>query len=185
MIARDITGKNTRRQQRDRELARMKLTLSHLNEKRNYLLEQGSSYEGYLNSCMTSMANKRGKKQKFTLPFTRQYFHMRSLHKTGMVPKFGSYKYNAKQLAERNIILKLVDIPKRHYDRISIIFSMDEAGIITIKGSYSGWSMSSVQMDIRYEDLLQTQFEGVQTVTVLDGMAKVNVNLLIYFINKK
>lgn len=187
MIARDITGKNTRRQQRDRELARMRLTLSHLKEKRDYLLEQGNSYEGYLNGCMTAMAtNKRGKKQqKFLFPFTRQYFHMRGLQKLGLVPKFGSYKYTAKQLFERNILLELMDIPKRHYDRIPIILSMDQAGIITIEGSYSGWPMSSVQVDMRYEELLQTQFEGVQTVTVLDGMAKVNVNLLIYLINKK
>jgi Ras GTPase-activating-like protein IQGAP2/3 len=62
---------------------------------------------------------------------------------------------------------------------------MDQAGIITIEGSYSGWPMSSVQVDMRYEELLQTQFEGVQTMTVLDGMAKVNVNLIIYLINKK
>ncbi|KAI7892827.1 Rho GTPase activation protein [Mucor mucedo] len=185
MIARDITGKNTRRLQRDRELARMKLTLNHLKEKRDYLLEQGNSYEGYLNSCMTSMATKRGKKQKFIFPFTRQYFHMRGLQKLGLVPKFGSYKYTAKQLFERNVILELMGIPKRHYDRIPIILSMDQAGIITIEGSYSGWPMSSVQVDLRYEELLQTQFEGVQTVTVLDGMAKVNVNLLIYLINKK
>lgn len=185
MIARDITGKNTRRKQRDAELSRMKLTLSHLQEKRDYLLEQGNSYEDYLNGCMTSMATKRGKKQKFVMPFTKQYFHMRGLQKTGLVPKFGSYKYTAKQLQERNILLEVMDIPKRHYDRIPIILSMDQVGIITIEGSYAGWPMSSVQVDMRYEELLQTQFEGVQTVTVLDGMAKVNVNLLIYLINKK
>ncbi|CEP08000.1 hypothetical protein [Parasitella parasitica] len=185
MIAQDITGKNTRRMQRDREMARMKLTLSHLQEKRDYLLDQGNSYEGYLNSCMTAMATKKGKKQKFIFPFTRQYFHMRGLQKLGLVPKFGSYKYTAKQLHERKVLLELMDIPKRHYDRIPIILSMDQAGIITIEGSYSGWPMSSVQVDMRYEELLQTQFEGVQTVTVLDGMAKVNVNLLIYLINKK
>lgn len=185
MIARDITGKHARRKQRDMELARMKQTLSHLQEKRDYLLEQGNSYEDYLNGCMTSMATKRGKKQKFVFPFTKQYFHMRGLQKTGLVPKFGSYKYTAKQLQERNILLELVGIPKRHYDRIPIILSMDQVGIITIEGSYSGWPMASVQVDMRYEELLQTQFEGVQTVTVLDGMAKVNVNLLIYLINKK
>ncbi|KAI8639558.1 hypothetical protein BD408DRAFT_371421 [Parasitella parasitica] len=185
MIARDITGKNTRRTQRDRELARMKLTLSHLREKRDYLLDQGNSYEGYLNSCMTAMATKKGKKQKFIFPFTRQYFHIRGLQKLGLVPKFGSYKYTAKQLHERNVLLELMDIPKRHYDRIPIILSMDQAGIITIEGSYSGWPMSSVQVDMRYEELLQTQFEGVKTAIVLDGMAKVNVNLLIYLINKK
>ncbi|KAI8881001.1 Rho GTPase activation protein [Backusella circina FSU 941] len=185
MIARDITGKNTRRLQRDKELERLKQTLSHLKEKRQYLLDQGNQYEGYLNSCMTAMATKKGKKSKFIFPFTRQYFHIRGLQKLGLVPKFGSYKYTAKQLYERGILLELMGISKKHYDSIPIILSMDQAGIITIEGSYSGWPMSSVQVDMRYEELLQTQFEGVQTMTVLDGMAKVNVNLIIYLINKK
>jgi Ras GTPase-activating-like protein IQGAP2/3 len=185
MIARDITGKNSRRLQRDKELERLKQTLSHLKEKRQYLLDQGNQYEGYLNSCMTAMATKKGKKSKFIFPFTRQYFHIRGLQKLGLVPKFGSYKYTAKQLYERGILLELMGISKKHYDSIPIILSMDQAGIITIEGSYSGWPMSSVQVDMRYEELLQTQFEGVQTMTVLDGMAKVNVNLIIYLINKK
>ncbi|KAG1495134.1 hypothetical protein G6F46_001406 [Rhizopus delemar] len=185
LIARDITGKNTRRMQRDQEIARTKQTLSHLKEKREYLLDQGNQYEGYLNSCMHAMANKRGKKQKFVFPFTRQYFHIRGLQKLGLVPKFGSYKYTAKQLYDRNVLLEVMDIPKKHYDRISIILSMDQAGIITIEASYARWPMSSVQVDMRYEELLQTQFEGAQTMIVLEGMAKVNVNLLIYLVNKK
>ncbi|RCI02950.1 hypothetical protein CU098_004255, partial [Rhizopus stolonifer] len=184
LIARDITGKNTRRMQRDGEITRTKQTLSHLKEKREYLLDQGNQYEGYLNSCMNAMANKRGKKQKFVFPFTRQYFHIRGLQKLGSVPKFGSYKYTAKQLCDRNVLLEVMDIPKKYYDRISIVLSMDQAGIITIEASYARWPMSSVLVDMRYEELLQTQFEGAQTMIVLDGMAKVNVNLLIYLVNK-
>ncbi|KAI9256880.1 Rho GTPase activation protein [Sporodiniella umbellata] len=185
MIARDITGKNTRRLQRDKEIARAVQTLGHLKEKRDYLVDQGNQYEGYLNSCMNSMANKRGKKQKFVFPFSRQYFHIRGLQKLGSVPKFGSYKYTAKQLCDRNVLLEVMNIEKKHYDRISIVLSMDQAGIITIEASYALWPMSSVLVDMRYEELLQTQFVGTQTMVVLDGMAKVNVNLLIYLVNKK
>jgi Ras GTPase-activating-like protein IQGAP2/3 len=185
MIASDITGKNARRLQRRRELERMRQTLEHLNDKKKYLLEQGNQYEDYLASCMNAMATKKGKKAKFVFPFTRQYFHIKGLQKQGAVPTFGSYKYTAKQLHERGILLELVGISKKHYDSIPIILSMDQAGVITIEGSYSGWSLSSVQVDIRYEELLQTQFEGVQSTSVLDGMAKANVNLLIYLINKK
>ncbi|KAG0744590.1 hypothetical protein G6F57_004214 [Rhizopus arrhizus] len=184
-IARDITGKNSRRTQRDQEIKRIKQTLSHLKEKREYLIDQGNQYEGYLTSCMQAMANKRGRKQNFVMPFTRQYFHMRGLQKLGLVPKFGSYKYTAKQLFDRNVLLEVMDITRKNYDRISIILSMDHPGIISIEASYARWPMSSVQVDMRYEELLQTQFEGAQTMMVLDGMAKVNVNLLIYLVNKK
>ncbi|KAI8391606.1 RasGAP C-terminus-domain-containing protein [Radiomyces spectabilis] len=185
MIAQDITGKNRRRVQRDREISRIRLTLHHLEKKHQYLLVQGNQYEDYLMSCMTAMATKRGQKQRMVLPFSRQYFHLRGLQKQGMVPKFGSYKYTAKELYDRGVLVELSGIDRKHYDRISMVFSMDQAGIITIEGTYSGWSLSSLQVDVRYEELLQTQFEGIQYIQVLDDMAKANVNLLIYLINKK
>ncbi|KAG0183108.1 hypothetical protein DFQ29_009806 [Apophysomyces sp. BC1021] len=185
LIGRDITGKNARRLHRDREIGRTRLTLHYLRQKQQYLLDQRKQYEDYLTSCMASMATKHGRKAKLVLPFSRQYFHLRGLRKHGLVPKFGSYKYTAKQLQDRGILVELADIPKKHYDRISMVLSMDQVDVITIEGGYGGWSLSSVQVDIPYEQLLQTQYEGVQTMTMLDGVAKVNVNLLIYFINKK
>ncbi|KAL0089256.1 hypothetical protein F4703DRAFT_1903770 [Phycomyces blakesleeanus] len=185
MIAQAITGKNSQRKQRDREIGKLTNSLEHLQVKKQYIADQRKQYDDYLQVCMNSMASKRGKRHKFMLPFTRQYFHIKRLEKQGLVPRYGSYKYTARQLHDRGIIVELSGIDKKHYDRIPIILSMDQAGIITIGGSYSGWGISSVQVDMRYESLLQTQFEGVQTMKVLDGFAKVNVNLLIYLINKK
>ncbi|KAI9032900.1 Rho GTPase activation protein [Phycomyces nitens] len=185
MIAQAITGKNSQRKQRGREINKLTNSLEHLQIKRQYIADQRKQYDDYLQVCMNSMASKRGKRHKFMLPFTRQYFHIKRLEKQGLVPRYGSYKYTARQLHDRGIIVELSGIDKKHYDRIPIILSMDQAGIITIGGSYSGWGISSVQVDMRYESLLQTQFEGVQTMKVLDGFAKVNVNLLIYLINKK
>ncbi|KAI7869374.1 hypothetical protein BDF14DRAFT_1784332 [Spinellus fusiger] len=185
MIAQAITGKASQRRQRDKEIGKLTHSLDHLIQKKNYLTEQRTQYEDYLNGSMSIMATKRGKKHRFLLPFTRQYNHIKGLQKQGLVPKYGSYKYTARQLYDRGIVIEIVGIDKKLYDRIPIILSMNQVGIITIEGSYSGWGISSVQVDLRYEFLLQTQFEGVQTMRVLDGMAKVNVNLLIYLINKK
>jgi hypothetical protein len=133
------------------------------------------------------------------------------------VPKYGSYKYTAKQLFDRGILLD-VDYPgikKNKYDRIAMIFSMDQAGLITVEAKYAGWddrnssannltmtpSISSsttssygsatlsskltLRVNLRYEDLLQAQFEGTSVIKLLDGAAKINLNLLIYLINKK
>lgn len=185
MIAEDITGKNSRRQNREREITKLSGTLNHLKTKKEYLSEQKQNYEDYLKVSMDTMAKKRGKKQRFVWPFSRQYFHMRTLHKQGMVPTFGSFKYTAKQLHDRGIILNIEGVEKKYYDKITITLSMDEAGIINIEGNYSNWSATSDYMDVHYEHLLQTQFEGIQTMTLLDGTVKVNVNLLIYMINKK
>ncbi|KAI8096562.1 Rho GTPase activation protein [Halteromyces radiatus] len=187
MIAEDITGKNTRRQTREKEITKLKTTLGHLQAKKAYLSDQRQSYEDYLKLSMDTMAQKkqRGKKQRYMWPFTRQYFHMRNLTKQGKLPTFGSYKYTAKQLHDRGVIITLEGVEKKHYDRIDITLSMDEAGIVNLEGRYANWSATSIYMDIQYEQLLQTQFEGVQTMTLLEGMIKVNVNLLIYMINKK
>ncbi|KAI8100025.1 Rho GTPase activation protein [Halteromyces radiatus] len=229
MIARDITGKNARRQKRTREVSRMKSILAHLQTKCDYLLEQGNQYEDYLNGCMTAMANKTSKNNKKTpLLFSRQYFHIREIQKSGFaVPRFGSYRYTAKQLHDRGILVN-IDYPgikKTRYDRIAMVFSMDQAGLIAVEARYAKWTknksvtpagavisdstssvnlmspsisstgiytvnpttnmMMGLRVDLRYEDLLQAQFEGTQMITLLDDAVKVNLNLLIYFINKK
>ncbi|KAI9497788.1 Rho GTPase activation protein [Zychaea mexicana] len=185
LIARDITGKNQRRIQRDGELSRVRQTLIHVKKKKHYLIEQRNDYENYLSICMQNMVKKRGERPRYGLPFTRQYFHVRRLRKEGREPKFGSFKYSGKQLYERGILVDVAKIEPKDYDKISIILSMDQVGIVSIEGTYSRWGIPSMQVDMPYENLLQTQFEGAQTMEVLDGMVKVNVNLLIYLINKK
>ncbi|KAI8068711.1 hypothetical protein BC940DRAFT_346392 [Gongronella butleri] len=185
MIVEDITGKNTRRQQREKEITKLEGTLGNLQAKHAYLSEQRKTYEHYLRQSMDTMAKKRGRKQRFVWPFSRQYLHMRHLEKQGKVPTFGSFKYSAKQLFDRGVILSLEGVQRRHYDRITITLSMDQSGIINFQGSYDNWSTTALYMDVQYEQLLQTQFEGIQTMTLLDGMMKVNVNLLIFMINKK
>ncbi|GAA5802110.1 hypothetical protein HPULCUR_007571 [Helicostylum pulchrum] len=185
MIAVDITKKGERRKLRNAEIKKLQNILLHLDEKRQFLVGQGTSYKEYLDGCMNNMAERRGKKQKFVFPFTKQYFHMKNLKSHGLVPQFGSFKYSAKTLYDRGIILDLSGVSKKLYTRITLILSMDRAGIITFEGYFPLMNTQDLRVDVHYEELLQTQYEGVQTMKVLDGMATVNVNLLIYLINKK
>ncbi|RCI02487.1 hypothetical protein CU098_008645 [Rhizopus stolonifer] len=185
MIAVDITKKGERRKQRNTEIKKLQNILLHLDEKRQFLIGQGESYKEYLDGCMKNMAERRGKKQKFVFPFTRQYFHMKNLQRRGLVPQFGSFKYSAKTLYDRGIILDIAGVSKKLYSRITLILSMDRAGIVTFEGYFPLLNTQDLHVDVHYEDLLQTQYEGVQTMKVLDGIATVNVNLLIYLINKK
>ncbi|KAI8060561.1 RasGAP C-terminus-domain-containing protein [Gongronella butleri] len=208
MIAHDITGKHTRRKQRSKEMKRMKKMLKHLDAKGKYLTDQAGKYEDYLSGCMKSMANKtwRSKKPKAAL-FTRQYYHLRGISKAGLpVPRFGTYCYTAKQLHDRKILvdLKYAGVKRSQYEKIAMVFSMAEPGIITVEASYQGWkhvpqeerhvmdtvaktlqNATVIRLDLHYEDLLQSQFEGVYIIALIDGAVKVNLNLLIYFINKK
>jgi Ras GTPase-activating-like protein IQGAP2/3 len=184
MIALDITKKGERRRQRNIEIKKLQTILNNLEDKKTYLIGQGQSYRTYLEGCMKYMAEKKGKK-KFVFPFTKQYFHMRSLQRNDLVPKHGSFKYTAKTLHDRGIIMDLTDVPKKLYANITIILSMDAADIITVEGYFPLMPIPELRVDLTYGELLQKQYEGQSTMKVLDGVATVNVNLLIYLINKK
>ncbi len=117
------------------------------------------------------------------MPFTRQYFHLRELQRLGKVPKFGSYKYTAQRLYEKGVLLSISGYPT--LDKLSFAISSDELGIFKIEAALGGISLPGANMELRLEDLLQSQFNNSQVMSLFDGTAKVNVNLLIYLINKK
>ncbi|KAL9937212.1 hypothetical protein V8E36_003621 [Tilletia maclaganii] len=178
-IAIDIRNKHRKRVQRHNEKAAMLTTLDNLSQKKAYLEEQITSYHAYIDASMQTM-QKKGRK-KFVLPFTQQYFHIRSLKATGRVPKFGSYKYSAKQLYEKGVLISIDQFSPKQFDQITLTISSDEAGLFTIEASMMGVTGGSC--DIRIEDLLEAQFNNVQHITLMDGMAKCHVNMLIHHIN--
>ena len=65
---------------------------------------------------------------------------------------------------------------------MSITISSDEVGMFEIQGKFLGVQVDA--MELRLDDLLQKQFDNVQVMTLF-GTAKVNVNLLIFLLNKK
>ncbi|KAK0533431.1 iqgap- protein [Tilletia horrida] len=180
-IAVDIRNKHRKRVQRHNEKAAMLTTLDNLAEKKAYLEEQISSYHSYIDASMQTM-QKKGRK-KFVLPFSQQYFHLRSLKATGKVPQFGSYKYTAKVLHEKGVLISIDQFSQKQFDQITLTISSDEAGLFTIEASVLGVSGGSC--DIRIEDLLEAQFNNIQHISLMDGMAKCHVNMLIALINRK
>ncbi|KAN0064164.1 iqgap-related protein [Thecaphora frezii] len=180
-IAIDIRNKHRKRIQRHNEKLAMNMTLKNLGEKKSYLEEQINSYHSYIDASMQTM-QKKGRK-RFVLPFTQQYFHLRNLKATGRVPKFGSYKYTAQKLFEKGVLQHIEGFSTKQYDQINLTISSDEPGLFTIEASVLGVSGGSC--DLRIEDLLEAQFNQQQTLTLMDGMAKVNLNLMIHLINRK
>ncbi|KAF9365937.1 hypothetical protein BGX34_007437 [Mortierella sp. NVP85] len=186
-IALDIRTKHRRRIQRAQELSQVKQTLSNLNEKRHYLESQIKSYHDYVESCMNNITTKKGKKQRYVMPFTRQYFHIRNLQRHGKVPQFGSFKYTAQKLFEKGVLLHLEGVSPKQYSQISLTISCDEPGLFQIEAEASILMvrMPVTTMELRLEDLLQCQFNNIQIMSLFDDMAKVNVNLLLFLVNKK
>lgn len=124
------------------------------------------------------------RKKRFVLPFTQQYFHIRNLKASGKVPKFGSYKYTAARLQEKGVLLSInaLDMSGKALENITLTISSDEPGLFTVEASVLG--VGGGNCDLRIEDLLEAQFSGQQSMKLMDGMATVNLNLLIHLINK-
>ncbi|KAF9110510.1 hypothetical protein BGX27_006237 [Mortierella sp. AM989] len=186
-IAVDIRTKHRRRIQRATELGQIKQTLSNLNEKKHFLESQIKSYHDYVESCMNNITTKKGKKQRYIMPFTKQYFHVRNLKRHGKVPQFGSFKYTAQKLFEKGVLLNLEGVSPKQYSQISLTISCDEPGLFQIEAEASILMirMPVTTMELRLEDLLQCQFNNIQIMSLFDDMAKVNVNLLLFLVNKK
>ncbi|KAI6035361.1 ras GTPase-activating protein [Pisolithus orientalis] len=185
-IASDIRSKHRKRLQRQQEVDSMMDALKHLNERKKYFQEQIDSYHNYVEGAMATMQRGKGKK-RFVLPFTKQYFHLRDLQKSGKSPQFGSFRYSAKDLYEKGILLSVDQFSPRQFDKLDVIISSNKAGIFTMEviNNALGISNRIATADLRMEDLLQAQFENRASLSLFNGMVKVNLSLLLYQINKK
>lgn len=189
--------------QRQRELEGVKLTLARLNDQAGYLEGQLKTYNDYIEQAMVTLQNKKGKK-RFLMPFTKQWDHERELARSGRVPKFGSFKYSAQDLANRGILVSWAGYPERVWDKIDLTISSNEVGVFSIEGSNGPISIPGASAQIPLDDLLQAQFNNTQFLEFFgtagggggnarggggragegDGV-RVNVNLFLHLIMRK
>ncbi|CAH0056725.1 unnamed protein product [Clonostachys solani] len=181
-IAVDIRSKSRRRVQRQRELDGVRMTLSNLHDKAKYLEQQRKSYDDYIEQAMATLQNKKGKK-RFLLPFTKQYNHQRELERSGRVPKFGSYKYSARALLEKGVLVSWSGMAD--WEKINLTISCDEVGVFAIEGSKGHIQIPGASALVPIEDLLQAQFEAHQFMNLFEGNLRLNVNLLLHLLYKK
>jgi Ras GTPase-activating-like protein IQGAP2/3 len=185
-IANDVRSKHRMRLQRQQEIENMAEALRHLKERKKYFEEQINSYNSYVEVAMATM--QRGKsKKRIIMPFTKQYFHLRDLQKSGKTPQFGSFKYSAQDLYERGILLSIDQYSPRQFDKIDLVISSNQLGVFTIEmfNNALGITNRMANADVRLEDLLQAQYQDRASLSLFNGLAKFNLNLFLYQINKK
>jgi len=185
-IANDVRSKHRMRLQRQQEIENMTEALRHLKERKKYFEEQIDSYNSYVEVAMATM--QRGKsKKRIIMPFTKQYFHLRDLQKSGKSPQFGSFKYSAQDLYERGILLSIDQHSPRQFDKIDLVISSNRLGVFTIEmfNNAMGITNRMAVADVRLEDLLQAQYQDRASLSLFNGLTKFNLNLLLYQINKK
>ncbi|KIJ20004.1 hypothetical protein PAXINDRAFT_166178 [Paxillus involutus ATCC 200175] len=185
-IASDVRSKHRKRLQRQQEMDSMMDALKHLGERKKYFEEQIDSYHNYVEAAMATMQRGKGKK-RFVIPFTKQYFHLRDLQRSGKSPQFGSFRYSAKDLYEKGILLSIDQFSPRQFDKIDVIISSEKTGVFTMEALNNALGITNRIgiTDLRMEDLLQAQFENQASLSLLNGLVKVNLSLFLYQINKK
>ncbi|THV08575.1 ras GTPase-activating protein [Dendrothele bispora CBS 962.96] len=187
-IAMDVRSKHRKRLQRQQEMQSMNDALRHLAERKKHFEEQIDSYHNYVEAAMNTMQRGKGSKKRFVLPFTKQYFHLRDLQKSGQTPQFGSFLYTAKHLYEKGILLSIDQYSPRQFDKLQITMSSNAAGVFTITLEsvlLGGIAQRIASEDIRMEDLLQAKYEQRSSLSLFKGQMKLNFELFLYQINKK
>ncbi|XP_075580361.1 ras GTPase-activating-like protein IQGAP3 [Pelecanus crispus] len=162
-LAKDIRNQRRYRQHRKGELLKLRQTLQGLNAKTLFYEEQIDYYNQYIKTCLDNLAasNKVSGKNK----------KLQSLH------------YTAARLFEKGVLLEIEDLPLSQFRNVIFdIIPCEESGRFQVKAKFMGIDMERFQL--HYQDLLQLQYEGVAVMKMFNK-AKVNVNLLIFLLNKK
>jgi len=187
-IAVDVRSKHRKRIQRQQEMESMQEALKQLAESKKQLEEKTNSYHTYVAAAMQTMQRSGEKKRKqIVFPFTKQFFHIRDLQRSGEKPEFGSFLYTAKYLYEKGILLSIDQFSPRQFDKINVTMSSKKAGVFTIllESTLLGVSSRIGSEDVGMEDLLRAKYENRQSLSLLKGKVKVNLERFIFQINKK
>ncbi|XP_076853541.1 ras GTPase-activating-like protein IQGAP1 [Brachyhypopomus gauderio] len=169
-ISKDIRNQRRYRQRRKAELVKLQQTNAALNSKTSFYNVQIDYYNQYIKTCMDNLASK-GKVSKKP-----------GDHKAKK-SKQVSQKYTAARLHEKGVLIGIDDLQANQYKNVIFEISPSEAvGVFDIKAKLMGVHLETLMLE--YQDLLQLQYEGVAVMKLFDR-ATVNVNLLIFLLNKK
>ncbi|XP_054254116.1 ras GTPase-activating-like protein IQGAP2 [Indicator indicator] len=170
-IAKDIRNQRRYRHHRKAELVKLQQTLNALNSKTAFYEEQINYYNTYIKTCLDNLTRKSIK-----LDGKEELKGSKKMKQT-------SLKYTAARLHEKGVILEIEDLQTNQFKNVMFdITPGEEVGDFEIKAKFLGVEMEKVQL--HFQDLLQMQYEGVAVMKMFDK-AKVNVNLLIFLLNKK
>ncbi|KAM3873707.1 ras GTPase-activating-like protein IQGAP3 [Diretmus argenteus] len=170
MIAKDIRYQRLHRQRRGAELVKLRQTFGSLQTKSSFYSEQIDYYRHYITSCLDSLTTSSKVTNKKTSDNRGK-------------KKLPTLTYSASRLLEKGVLLEIEDLPVTQFKNVVFdIVPGHERGSFQVKTRFLGVDME--QFPLKYQDLLQLQYEGVAVMKMFDK-AKVNVNLLIFLLNKK
>ncbi|XP_034396858.1 ras GTPase-activating-like protein IQGAP2 isoform X3 [Cyclopterus lumpus] len=174
-ISKDIRYQRRYRQRRKAELVKLQQTLTALNSKTTFYQDQMNYYDTYIKTCLDNL-NRKNSRRSIKLDSKGE-------NKGSKKWKPPSLKYTAARLHEKGVILEIEGLQTNQFKNVMFDISpSEEVGDFEVKAKFMGVEMEKVQL--HFQDLLQLQYEGVAVMKMFDK-AKVNVNLLIFLLNKK
>ncbi|XP_059474142.1 ras GTPase-activating-like protein IQGAP1 isoform X2 [Neocloeon triangulifer] len=172
-VAKDIINRGQYCQARRNEMVLLKNTISSLEQKNQWYQKQVEFYNKYIETCLASLDS--GKKRVHTLRLSGQH--------PGKAKTQKVLKYTAAQLHAKGVLHQMQGLPSNQFKSVQFEISPSESvGVFLVKGCFMGIPMDSAEIDI--QELLQLQYEG-KAIMDMFGKAKVNVNLLLFLLNKK
>lgn len=119
------------------------------------------------------------------MPFSKQYNHERELERSGRKPKFGSFKYSARTLSDKGVLVSWKGYPEKEWDKVNLTISCDQVGVFFIEGSKGSIQMPGASAQVAMDALLAAQFANHQYMDLFEDCMRLNVNLLLHLIYKK
>uniref|UniRef100_A0A4W3GFE5 IQ motif containing GTPase activating protein 2 n=1 Tax=Callorhinchus milii TaxID=7868 RepID=A0A4W3GFE5_CALMI len=174
-IAKDIRNQRRYRQHRKAELVKVQQTVNALNSKSQFYEEQNNYYNTYIKTCLDNLTRKNVR---------------RSIKLDGKGEEKGSKKskpttlrYTASRLHEKGVVMEIDGLQSNQFKNVLFdITPGEEVGDFEVKAKFMGIEMEKIQL--HFQDLLQLQYDGVAVMKIFDK-AKINVNLLVFLLNKK
>ncbi|KAL6266711.1 hypothetical protein P5V15_003547 [Pogonomyrmex californicus] len=176
-IARDICNKSKYRLARDKELQTLRTTKVRLDEKTRYYQEQVEFYNEYIKGCLQNLHNGKSSLRAYQAMQKDAYTQCKLRSKM-------TVKYSAWKLHEKGILME-VDQALSPTEMKNVIFEIsptEHSGVFTVRCKFMGVELEKI--DISIQELLELQYEGRPCMDMF-GRAKVNVNLLLYLLNRK
>lgn len=173
-MAKDLCNKGKYRIIRNKELQTLRTTKQRLEEKCKYYQEQVEYYNEYIQRCLENLHTGKGSLQAFKAIQKNNHVKLRSKM---------TLKYSASKLQEKGVLLEVDGLPQSQFKNVIFEISPTEhTGLFSVRCKFMGVEMEKVDIDI--QKLLELQFEGAPIMDMF-GKAKINVNLLLYLLNRK
>ena len=163
-VALEIANRAEIKEQQQKELTRLEVSIKSTLKKQKDLQENLASYKEYCQSCVTKMFQGTSNKKKKTAD--------------GKLFKPKEYGYN--DLVKKGVIIQSA-IPKGIRKLCKIVISSEEIGVFNVQVKIPG--LASETVDIKLEDLLEMRSKGTRSIDINQQM-ELDVNMTIYVMNQ-